>query len=143
MVTVIVLNIIFLKKFIERRPTLRPFFYSGEYKSEPVTTIQFPEKIKKIRSASLWICTFLTSIYLFYNKRKEDIQNNIADETDEVNSLFDSKFSYDKYKEISRKTSVRNSPIRMGGDFTEYFISHINQNTDLLENNIMNISCEE
>lgn len=79
---------------------------------------------------------------LYYRKRMKNIEL-IQDKDVKKQSLLNEEISYEKYKRISQKASIPNSPVRVNGDFTEFFISHISSDGKIIENNIMNIDCEE
>lgn len=86
--------------------------------------------------------TTLKLFNVFYHKNKKYLEKKTEDNVLKEN-LLSSEVSYTKYKEISKKASVPNSPVRINGDFIDFLISHIMENDNFLENNIMNIDYEE
>lgn len=79
---------------------------------------------------------------LYYNKQIKHLKYTQAQNIAKTN-LLNPDVSYEKYKNISKKSSIPNSPIRINGDFVDFFIYHISTNSEIIENNIMTIECED
>ena len=58
-------------------------------------------------------------------------------------ALFADVVSYKKYKNIARRTSVRNSPHRKVGDFLDFLLANISEEPSAIENNLAYIDCGE
>jgi len=80
------------------------------------------------------IITVISSIIKYIMKNKNKGNNNI--------NLLDSTVSYEKYIEISKRTSKPNAPVRLNGDYLDYFLSGIVPNSTAIENRLLEI-CEE
>ena len=79
---------------------------------------------------------------LYYNKQINHLKYIQLENIENIN-LLNPDISYEKFKNVSKKSSIPNSPVRINGDFVDFFIYHISTNTEIIENNIMTIDCED
>lgn len=66
---------------------------------------------------------------------QENIQENIG--------LIVENVSYKKYKNVARRTSVRNSPQRKNGNFMDFLFVNISEDVFAIENNLSGVDCGE
>lgn len=65
-------------------------------------------------------------------------------ETANYKRMLNDSVSYKKYKAISARTSIRNSPVRETGDFLDFFLSFTAQATpDAIEGKLAAMDCGE
>lgn len=79
---------------------------------------------------------------IFTQKLKKHIFNEQEFNQADIALLVDS-VSYKKYKNIARRTSVRNSPQRKVGDFMDFLLANTCENYSSIENNLSNVDCGE
>lgn len=61
----------------------------------------------------------------------------------EIN-LIEDNVSYEKYKVIAKRVTVRNSTVRTGGDFFDFIFSYMtNIDCNSIENQISKVNCGE
>ncbi|MCM1235692.1 MAG: hypothetical protein NC489_36825 [Ruminococcus flavefaciens] len=57
-------------------------------------------------------------------------------------NIMDEKVSYDRYKKVAHKTSVRNTPVRTHGDFWDFILPFLrNPSKKYLEDRLSCVDC--
>lgn len=79
---------------------------------------------------------------LFTIKLKNHFYNEQDFHSNSVN-LFPENISYKKYKNVAKRTSVRNSPQRKAGNFLDFLLVHICEDPSAIENNLCFMDCGE
>lgn len=92
---------------------------------------------------ALLILGILKLLNMLFNQK---LEKHIFDEQRLNQSdiaLFVDNVSYKKYKNIARRTSVRNSPHRKVGDFLDFVLSNVCEEPSAIENNLACVDCGE
>lgn len=79
---------------------------------------------------------------LFTQKLKKHLFNEQERNQKDL-ALFVDAVSYKKYKNIARRTSVRNSPHRKVGNFLDFLLANICEESSAIENTLAYIDCGE
>lgn len=91
---------------------------------------------------ALAICVVILSSNFLFIRRYTNVRrqmNRIV-----LHKLLSEKTSYDKYRAISARTSVRNSPIRKSGDFLDFFLAFSeNGSENAIESKLSSMDCGE
>lgn len=88
------------------------------------------------------ICVVILGSNFFFIRRYTNARRHLHQAA--LQKLLSEKTSYEKYSAISKRTSVRNSPIRKSGDFLDFFLSFAEENSEnAIERKLASMDCGE
>lgn len=93
-----------------------------------------------IISIELAIVLLLKLVQMY---RRKPIKKEIKNRKQRRKSVLKKEISYQKFLDISKRSSSLNSPVRKKGDYFDFLFENISSDSSLIENSIFFIDNEE
>lgn len=88
-------------------------------------------------------CLIVSVFFKIVNNRFKKINKKNQEAYFSQLNIISPSISYDKFKKVAKKASVRNTPVRSQGDFVDFILPYVKSttNSNFLENNLSRADC--